>query len=237
MKLLQRWKQTALHNKALVSTSLLVAFGTLFYSGAAVLQLCILKQSGEQSDRQIVRVIDNMNWLARSMDLSAKNTQDALRASIEASRNDQRAWVGIMGNVRPGNYTDRLFLTFGSRTTFSIPMGNSGKSPALKVRFLSKVDSYRTDIPFHTNYEQPIVFHSVTVIQPGASTIVPTAPITVPVTQAAIDSVTGGHAILYLYGIVTYEDIFKRPHRTTFCMYLLPSLDTLASCSTYNEAN
>ena len=69
MKILQRWKQTALHNKALVVTSILVAIGTLFYTGAAIFQYCLMKQSAieqlnlmkqtakensEQIDKQII---------------------------------------------------------------------------------------------------------------------------------------------------------------------------------------
>ena len=70
MNLRQRWKQTSLPSQLLVMTGALVAFGTLFYAAAAVVQICILEDSVRQS-------------------------QAAVNASIEISHNDQRAWVAI----------------------------------------------------------------------------------------------------------------------------------------------
>ena len=52
MNLLQRWKNTTIANKALVVTSGLMAFGTLFYAGAAILQVCIMKQTARETSTQ-----------------------------------------------------------------------------------------------------------------------------------------------------------------------------------------
>jgi hypothetical protein len=81
MKLLQRWKQTAVHNRALALTSVLVAFGTLFYAGAAVFQVWLVAQSSKHTDEQLGWVIGNVNWLARSMDLSEKEAEKGIEAS------------------------------------------------------------------------------------------------------------------------------------------------------------
>jgi hypothetical protein len=45
MKLFQRWKQTAIHNKALVWSGVLVALGTLFYAAAACFQIYLMKSA------------------------------------------------------------------------------------------------------------------------------------------------------------------------------------------------
>lgn len=41
----------------------------------------------------------------------------------------------------------------------------------------------------------------------------------------------------YAYGMITYEDIFKRPHRTRFCFYIIPGTSEWKTCPTFNDAN
>ena len=57
MTILQRWKQSALDNKALVWSSILMAFGTLFYAGAAAFQVWLMKRSVKESAEQTERTV------------------------------------------------------------------------------------------------------------------------------------------------------------------------------------
>jgi len=57
MNLLQRWKQTTISNKALVITGCLAAFGTLFYAGAATIQVCIMRKSARDASWQMEKLI------------------------------------------------------------------------------------------------------------------------------------------------------------------------------------
>jgi len=80
MNIFQRWKQTAIHNKALVVTSILVAFGTLFYAGAAVVQVCIMKESARESSNQANRLIQAANLqvdAANKLVTASKRNADA----------------------------------------------------------------------------------------------------------------------------------------------------------------
>ena len=106
MKCFQRWKQTALHNKALVLTGLLVAAGTLFYAGAAVFQICLMKYTARQATVQTERLIAETNRIAKSMETAnaqnRKSMEDTLAqskatldANIKAAELDQRAWVVV----------------------------------------------------------------------------------------------------------------------------------------------
>jgi hypothetical protein len=61
MTLFQRWKQTALHNKALVLTGFIVALGTLFGTGAAILQVCMMRENNRKTSEQIAKLIDAAN--------------------------------------------------------------------------------------------------------------------------------------------------------------------------------
>jgi hypothetical protein len=58
MNIFQRWKQTTLANKGLVFSSILMAFGTLFYAGAAIVQVCIMKQSAHDMSLQTDKLIN-----------------------------------------------------------------------------------------------------------------------------------------------------------------------------------
>jgi len=106
MKLWQRWKQTTVANQAMVATSVLIAFGTLFYAGAAVVQLCMIRESGRHTDEQIGYIIGNINWLARSMDENkteiiendkqiAVRTQQALDSARDQFTIAQRPWIAV----------------------------------------------------------------------------------------------------------------------------------------------
>jgi hypothetical protein len=55
--------------------------------------------------------------------------------------------------------------------------------------------------------------------------------------QLAIDKLTSGKRILYVFGEVCYKDIFHHPHHTTFCESISPDLKTFQNCQTYNEAD
>jgi hypothetical protein len=57
MNIFQRWKQTSIANKGLVFSSILMAFGTLFYAGTAIVQVCIMKQNAHDVSLQTVNTI------------------------------------------------------------------------------------------------------------------------------------------------------------------------------------
>jgi hypothetical protein len=79
MTLLQRWRQTALHNKALVITSVLVAFGTVFYAGAAAFQIWLMKESMDDSAIQQQRLVAaTNNAISKAVSESSASLKDAL---------------------------------------------------------------------------------------------------------------------------------------------------------------
>ena len=94
--ILQRWKQTALHNKALVLTGVIVAFGTLFYVGVAIFQVCMMRKASDVASFQTDKLIHHADRIAKSLEEAGERNKAALDASIEVARADQRAWLGIM---------------------------------------------------------------------------------------------------------------------------------------------
>ena len=67
MNIFQRWKQTALHNKALVLTGAIVAVGTLA-------QLCIVIANNRATSRQVSQLIQAAKIQG---DAATKNTAAA----------------------------------------------------------------------------------------------------------------------------------------------------------------
>jgi hypothetical protein len=86
-----------------------------------------------------------MNWLARGMDTSTRQAQQAmatsqaqsktaLDASVEAARLDQRAWVGLaeFTTIGGAETTDNGHEGFSYKSV-QIAIRNSGKTPAINL--------------------------------------------------------------------------------------------------------
>jgi len=86
MKLSQRWKQTSLPNKLLVTASGLMAFGTLFYAGAAVLQIHILNRSAQQQAEQTNRLIAASERTANTAQTQANTSASQANSIAEQSK-------------------------------------------------------------------------------------------------------------------------------------------------------
>lgn len=80
MNLFQRWKQTTIANKGLVFSSFLMALGTLFYAGAATVQVFIMKHSARDASLQTDKLIK----AAQSEGAAAQRNAEAA-ASFAAS--------------------------------------------------------------------------------------------------------------------------------------------------------
>jgi hypothetical protein len=122
MTLIQRWKQTAIHNKALVWTSILVAFGTLFYAAAAGFQLWLMQTSAASSAAQVDRLVmainkgvenairaadtatqrtlqDNRDSLTKALAQNDKELASSLKQNEDALGIQQRPWVKISNRI------------------------------------------------------------------------------------------------------------------------------------------
>jgi multisubunit Na+/H+ antiporter MnhC subunit len=56
MTIRERWRKTTVANQAVVFTSVLVAFGTVFYAVSAACQVSIMKQASTDSAAQVERL-------------------------------------------------------------------------------------------------------------------------------------------------------------------------------------
>jgi hypothetical protein len=61
MNILQRWKQTALHHKALILSGVIAAVGTVVSTGTAIFQIHMANQNNRDTSQQIQKLIDAAN--------------------------------------------------------------------------------------------------------------------------------------------------------------------------------
>jgi hypothetical protein len=240
MTLRQRWKQTSLPNKLLIWTGVLVAVGTLFYAGAAVVQVCLMKQATKESAAQVDRLVGTTNAAIdksvqasnksladalrqnrealdaamtrykTSLDISTQQSKAALDASIEASRNDQRAWLAIADL--------RVIKEPAASEQFSVnySVSNSGKTPALEATAKNMI-AFDTSEPTPPNWS--------TVAEVGRGVIFPNTISrdliesleASKMTKPVVDAYNNRVSRLYLRTRVDYVDVFGTSHWSENC--------------------
>jgi len=238
MRVLQRWNQTSLPNKLLVITGTLTAFGTLFYACAAILQFYVLKQSSEQTARQMDRFVVEADRISNSMqdavargkiaiEASAAQSKAALDSSIELARSEQRAWVGVTEVISPKGSTDR----------FGVWITNSGRTPARNVIAKATTQYQSKEARFVPAYIDISAHRSVSVIHPGMRVRVSTLATRGHLSAQEIDELNRGTHVLYIYGVITYVDAFGRSHWSKFCTVATGNLAEFQACDSYNDAS
>jgi hypothetical protein len=164
----------------------------------------------------------------KSTERATRIAEDTFKHTVETFRLDQRAWVAPIEVITP-------ILKVGASPTFGFLISNTGKTPALRHRNIVVYRVLPKEQKFVADYPN-IKSSSTSAILPGArmGISVPSERI---VTQADIEELRTGAKILYVYGQLFYDDVFKQSHYTRFCVYLHTDLSSFQSCDTYNDAN
>jgi hypothetical protein len=143
-------KKSSFTDKVIMAATVAIAF-------YAFLQHIDSKYTGTQTDRIIVAD----ERLATAMENSVKEAESALNASIEASRTDQRAWIG------PGDAVTPQDLRVGGTPVFSVVMLNTGKTPALHIETSVIWKPTYPSEPFKPTYGAGLSQRSVFVLFPN----------------------------------------------------------------------
>lgn len=208
-----------------------------------------MKRSGSEATNQAWQAIGNVHWLAQEMNYSVQQSRTAiaeserqsraaLNASIEVSRNDLRAWLGP--RAFNSKFTDggkTVYIKTGEKSIFEVELTNTGRTPAVAVQFSigdAMVPAASAFGPFYTTPDNPERADGVSL--PQQVQFLTTSGDHV-FTQPEVDAVKSGVARVYIWGLVTYKDVFGREHKTTFCSFVNRSLDAVLVCPTYNTAN
>lgn len=54
--------------------------------------------------------------------------------------------------------------------------------------------------------------------------------------QGQAKAIRAGTSFFYLYGSITYDDVFDYKRSTTLCLYFDPIIFSASSCPIYNDA-
>jgi hypothetical protein len=207
--------------------------------------LAEMKRSGEQSTKQMWSAIDNINWMARSMDWnqkvskqgiesSEKQSKSTLQASIDQFHVDQRAWLGVsnwsfvINDKDPPSYHGMVL--------------NSGKSAAVGVtsrfQYRDKPRNYELNIadivyaPTFRPIRQGTVF-------PGQAFNISQSntPVAPEAQKASFDDYVKKGLVPYVFGEISYRDVFNRQHWTHFCVFVQDNLKDSSNCPIYNDTD
>lgn len=230
-----RWKKVSLPNKLTVMCTAVIAIATVLYVCASFRQLSKMEATltemrtdRQGSTDQANQVIGNMNWLARTMENSLresnKQSREALEASIVAARNDQRAWIGVT----------RIDGTLESTAhRLEIRIANSGKSPARDVHaFHASACGPLGKLPPFGEKESDAVGH--TALAPAAEMILVRNKFCDENVED-IKSAIEGRSSLYIYGTIWYKDAFGTHRKTTFCDVWNSNSRTMDACKEHNN--
>ena len=172
---------------------------------------------------------------------SATLAQNSLRATVDISRRDQRAWMGF--SLGP----EAIQLGIGQ--TFSVPtiLINSGKTPARDVRGKIVVGVFDRGQPIDFSYGSGQAHYDI-----AAGTVFPSGyfsesfmairhgeskPEPILITQPMRTAIESNEKFVAVHGTITYTDIFNVNHWTRYCRVITnPSLIPM-DCVQYNSTD
>jgi hypothetical protein len=166
--------------------------------------------------------------LTKSQENLAKSSQNA----ETTFRDEQRAWVGALA------VTD-LVIAEDKPPSFKVVLSNSGKTPALHLRFhvAEKFGIGSETIDFAYPPIAKGAIESDFVLQPGVQYFAQSGVATKSMTKLQVDAIAAGVMRVWIYGDLTYKDVSKRLHHTKFCFIESPDLKNGQPCNTFNEAD
>ncbi len=213
-------------------------------------QLKQMISSGQQTDNLIQQAIAQTiatNTLAqqakRSVDISEKALKTnealskvALKQSITISRLEQRAWISTLSipKVKP---------EIGKQLNIPVAFKNNGKTPADNVTtlvYMSMVKKGERPIFSYKDISGQIISRGIMLPDDVRTVEIPMEweirdkLIDGKLTKEMFDILNAGIETIYIYGKISYNDIFGESHWTTFCYIYDPSDGYSITCEEHN---
>jgi hypothetical protein len=176
-----------------------------------------VESAGEQAEAmerhigESARSATAMEAVAKSLDITAK----ASKESVEGLRQQMRAYLTVI--IGTAIYQERdKNLKFDARPLIL----NAGPTPARKVSY--QIKAAILPVPLPNNFDYPLTKKPIGGAIIGAhqnAQMMGVVDDLVPDDQIQ-DIKNGSGQGLYVWGDVTYEDIFGQGHKTQFCQHL-----------------
>lgn len=198
---------------------------TVFTAALAVLALLQWMSMRQQAGY----MRDGLGLTRQGTDAATESAKAATKAANEAEKSvtfarenahlDQRAWLAAF-NIRGVPKANELYQ-------ISIIVKNTGKTfaknfwinPVVTPRKKGVIPDFMAMVEKEATNPGQGEFISKTFMPPEGTT---TATITVSpkLGQGDIDAFKSGEMVIWVFGKISYDDIFKCPHWTTFCSVL-----------------
>ncbi|MGH9689879.1 MAG: hypothetical protein ACRD4C_02025 [Candidatus Acidiferrales bacterium] len=160
------------------------------------------------------------------MSLKASNAQSqkVFNASINSAHLDQRAWVVVKGIANK----PELNKPWTPQVVFT----NTGKTPARDVLASCNCSAGKGDSLPRTLKAVPYGFPNFIAPNDQFYCTLQGSP---KIEQPNLDALESQAVEVFIYGSVTYEDVFGNHHWLTFCRIMLPDGSGWNPCKTYND--
>ena len=153
--------------------------------------------------------LEEMRKSTNAATRAAKAAEDSITLTREMSRLDQRAWVAPIAFEG--------IPEAGKPLTVNVEYKNSGKTFArnLQISFFAHTVAKGKEPNFDRVNDEPKGERSTVLLSPGAESASPR--VFQPITKDEMKRINSGDLEFFIYGKMTYLDVFDFPHWTTFC--------------------
>lgn len=223
---------------------------TIAIIGTMVTNVWITTRQWREMHRQVEMMRDTLSQTERQIELTAaqlelarRNTKNAERsaAAAEAAARIaqrslevvERAWVGVR------SFEVRKPPMPGETMIARVKWTNTGKTPAIGLSTLNRI--LYSPLPLEELPESVVALQVAdnsdgvgrADLFPG---VIMLSDNLLAITDDQFTSINQGRGWVYVIGVITYRDIFRRRHETRYCgVYLAGGL--IASCSRYNSTD
>ena len=165
----------------------------------------------------------------------AKNSSDAIKATQESMRLEQRAWVSA-AQITGIPMIDQPFVT-------KVTAINSGRTFAKHFKMVSMVQIGPAGMKPDFDKEGGQVYKSLSLLVPNAPYIATntvtgegSTPLLPNPKKVDIDRFKHGQSTVFAFGRMDYDDIFGKHHWSIFCYQLSPDI-VWNACGMHNDAD
>lgn len=167
------------------------------------------------------------DYQACQMRRATDAARDSADATTKAVLLDERAWIGPVDSPI-------IEWEVGKKFEVAIPLKNTGKTPGTHITTVMAIRSLSPqEMPTFTDFVTPT---GRGVLQPSAVTYLAFFS-DKALSQTDFDAVKSGKLTVWVYGRITYDDIFGRHHWTTFAQTFNPIKKGLDTYGTNNEVD
>lgn len=169
----------------------------------------------------------------------SERAEKSLNAAIENFRLDQRAWINLK-EIAFKSYTTggkQVFVKAGQPARIKLSYTNTGKTPA-------RILTTKTYLWFvEAGNKPPLLEKAIIATENQPFTLFPNDTysqadiISEVFSTQQVEILKTGQYVMYIYGMIPYEDVFGQTRWTQFCNYVTPDFSSMAVCSFYNETD